>query len=176
MTTQSSRTTRPAAWTWYVAGAVAAVTVGYVAAAVNGAGWAPVGLASLGVGVVLGLALAALAAVTRTYGRRQLVVGAAVLALTTVVATHIWLYRGFCDNWHAVRDQSPQLAMFRPETPWTPSEYLAHELSAGRATLWAVDAVLVVAAAVGTVAVWRRHAMAAGAEQAPLLNDLTPDP
>lgn len=167
---------RSARWSWYAAGAAAAVVVGYVAAVLNRAGWAPVGIMSLGVGLVLGLILAALAAMTHSLGRRQLVAGTVVLALVTVAATHAWLYREFRADWRAARAGSPQLAMFRPEQPWSPREYFAHEFSPGRAVLWCVDAVLVVAAAVGTVAVWHRQATQRRAEQAPPLNPLSSDP
>jgi hypothetical protein len=157
MVAEPSRERRPIPWAWFAAGAVAAVAVGYLAAAMNRTGWTPVGVVSLGVGLVLGLMLSALAAMCGTVGGKQLVVGAAVLSLVTVAATHAWLYRDFCRQWHVARAESPQLAIFRPEAPWSPSEYFAHELSPSRAVLWCVDAVLVVAAAVGTVAMWRRQ-------------------
>jgi hypothetical protein len=165
MTAQSSANRRPPA-PWLAAGALAAVAVGYVAALVSRTGWAPVGLASIGVGLALGLVLSALAAMTRTAGRRQLLVGTAVLALATVAATHVWLYRDFCSAWRAARIESTQLAMFRPEQPWSPAEYFARQLTPGRAVLWSVDAVLVAAAAVATVALWQRQATSvAGVER-----------
>ncbi len=170
MATVSDRRQTPAPWLWLAAGALAAVGVSFVAAAVNRGGWAPVGLTSLGVGVVLGLVLSALAAVVGPCNRRMLIVGTVAMALVTVAATHAWLYRGFCSDWQAERDKSAQVAMFRPETPWSPREYFAHELTPGRAALWAVDAALVVLGSVGTVVVWHRHATIRRAEQAPPLN------
>jgi hypothetical protein len=77
-------------------------------------------------------------------------------ALVTTLAEHAWLYLDFRRQWQEVRAKSPEVALFRPEAPWSPAEYFARELSAGRAPLWALDAVLVIAAAVTVVVVARR--------------------
>jgi hypothetical protein len=117
---------------------------------------APVGILSLGVGLGLGAILTGLAAARHVTCRRRLIIGAALLAIVAVLAEHAWLYRDFRRQWHEARAQSPHIALFRPEAPWSPTEYFAHEASPGRVVLWCADAALVTAATVGTVAVARR--------------------
>jgi ABC-type uncharacterized transport system permease subunit len=141
---------------WYVSGTAAAVAVGWLAAKLQTVGFAPVGLLPLGIGCLLGLALTALAAALRTPRATRLVVGTIVLVLVAVAAEHAWLYRDFRRQWHDARTREPQIAMFRPESPWSATEYFERELTSQRATLWAVDATLIVAGAVATVIVWRR--------------------
>ncbi len=147
---------------WYAAGLVAAIAIAWLAALLHLSGNAPVGLLSLGVGIALGAALSALAASGhrlqggRLAGRRRLVAGTLILALLTVLAQHAWLYHDFRRQWHEARAESPEVALFRPETPWSPREYFARELTPQRAALWFVDAALITAAAVGTALFLRR--------------------
>jgi hypothetical protein len=141
---------------WYAAGLIAAVTIAWLAATLQLSGHAPVGLLPAGVGVALGAVLSAIAASQRLAGRRRLVVGTVILALMTVLAEHAWLYRDFRRQWREARATSAEAALFRPEAPWTPREYFAHELTPQRAALWCTDAALITVAAVGTVLVLSR--------------------
>ncbi|MCI0493175.1 MAG: hypothetical protein L0Z07_09590 [Planctomycetes bacterium] len=141
---------------WYVGSMVAAVAIGWLSARLNLAGLAPVGILPLGIGIALGAAISGLAAAMRVTCRARLVVGTLVFSLVTVAAEHTWLYRDFRRQWHAARTNEPQVALFRPEIPWTPSEYMARELSPGTTVLWAADAALIAGAAIGSVLVWQR--------------------
>jgi hypothetical protein len=134
---------------FYFGGLVAGVAVGWAAAEFNLSGWAPVGLLSLGVGGMLGLVVAKLADLAGVRCPKRLVVGTVLFALVTVFAEHTWLYRDFRRQWTDARAREPQVALFRPETPWSPAEYVRHEWSPGRLALWCVDATLIVASAVG---------------------------
>jgi hypothetical protein len=136
---------------WYVCGLALAAAVGWLAARCHLAGWAPVGILSLAVGIVLGLSVAKLAGVFGVSGRRRLVIGACLIGLAAIFAEHAWLYRDFRRQWREVREANPQVAIFRPETPWTPSEYLRFEATGPRVALWCVDAVLVLGGAIGAV-------------------------
>jgi ABC-type uncharacterized transport system permease subunit len=142
---------------WYITGAGAAVAIAWLAAMLHLSGHAPLGLLSLGVGAALGAALNTLAAMLRVAGRSTTVVSTVIFALVTVLAQHAWLYVDFRRQWHEARAASPEVALFRPESPWSPAEYLTRELTPGRAALWALDAALVVAAAVAVVVWWQRR-------------------
>jgi hypothetical protein len=148
---------------WYAAGLIAAVAIAWLAAVLHLSGHAPIGILSLGTGIVLGMVLSAIAAARhrpqggRAVGRRRLVVGTAILALVTVVAEHAWLYRDFRRQWHEARATSAEVAMFRPEEPWSVGEYFRRELTPRRAALWCLDAALITAAAVGTVLAFDRQ-------------------
>jgi hypothetical protein len=144
---------------WSIAGVIAAISVGWLAAWLYLLHTAPVGIVSLGVGVTLGLILAGLAAAMHVNCRKRLLVGAILLGLLTVVAEHAWLYRDFRRQWRESRAKSPEVAMFRPDAPWSPAEYFARELTPARAMLWGVDAVLIVAAVACTIIVSRRATM-----------------
>ncbi len=139
---------------WFVSGTFAAIAVGWLAARIHVSGHAPVGLTSCSVGVLLGVALSAIAASQRLAGARELLLGTLLLAILTVLAEHAWLYRDFRGQWQEARAKSAAVAMFRPETPPGPREYFAREVNG---PLWCLDAALVAAAAVGTVIVWRRN-------------------
>ena len=136
---------------WYGAGAVAAIVIAWLAALIHASGHAPIGLVSLAVGSALGAVLAKLAATQSIAGAKRLIAGAILLAILAVAAEHTWLYLDFRRQWHEAREKSPQVAVFRPETPWSPSEYFAIEATPEHAALWCADAVIIVASAVGTV-------------------------
>lgn len=142
---------------WYITSAGAALAIACLAAMLHLSGYAPVGLISLGVGAALGAALSAIVAMLRIAGRAPGILTTIVYALVTVLAQHAWLYIEFRRQWHEARANSAQLAMFRPESPWSPAQYLAHELTPARAALWALDATLIVAAAVAVVVWWHRR-------------------
>ena len=142
---------------WYAAGLVAAVAVAWVATLIYRSGHAPVGIVSLGVGVTLGMILSKLAAATHVNCRPRPMVGTVAIALIAVVAQHVWLYRDFRRQWHESRVKSAQVAMFRPESPWSPVEYFGRELTPEQAALWCTDAALISAGAVGTVFILRRR-------------------
>jgi hypothetical protein len=141
---------------WYAAGLFVAIAVGWLAAIVHASGNAPIGIVSLAAGVVLGATLRALAATQRIDSRRMLVVGATLLAFVTVLAQHAWLYHDFRRQWHKVRAESAEVAMFRPEAPWSPREYFTRELTPQRAALWCTDAALITTTTAGTVFILRR--------------------
>jgi hypothetical protein len=134
---------------WYGAGAVAAIVLAWLVALVHASGHAPVGLVSLVVGLALGAILAKIAANQQIVCRTRLIIGTILLAIVAVLSEHTWLYLDFRRQWQESRATSAQVAMFRPEQPWSPSEYFAHELTPQSAALWCVDAVLIVTSATG---------------------------
>jgi hypothetical protein len=142
---------------WYAAGLVAAIALAWLAAMVHASGRAPVGLTSIAIGTMLGAILPAIAATLRVAGRKRLIAGATLLSLVTVLAQHAWLYRDFRRQWHKAWVDSPQVAMFRPEAPWSPAEYFTRELTIQNALLWTIDAALITASAVGTVYLLKRE-------------------
>jgi hypothetical protein len=142
---------------WWLGGAVAAVGIGWAAARLHLAGFAPIGIVSLGVGMMVGGALAAIAASQRLVGQKPLVVGTIVLSVLAVLAEHAWLYVDFRRQWHMARANSAEVAMFRAEAPWPPGEYFARELTPQRCALWTLDAVLIIAAAVAVAIVVQRR-------------------
>jgi len=144
---------------WYLAGAIAAISVAWLAAKLNIAGVAPIGILSLAVGALLGAVLGGIATLTHVTCRKQLVVGAIVLSILAVLSEHAWLYRDFRRQWHEARAANAHVAMFRPVEPWSPDEYLGRELSSGRGVYWCMDAMLVVSAAVVTVLAWPKSSM-----------------
>src|SRR4051794_26885362 len=85
--------------TWYAAGVVIAVLVGWLAAQIHATGHAPIGLISIGVGIVLGVSIGGLAAMQRITCARSVVVGAVVFSLIAIVGEHTFLYRDFCRQW-----------------------------------------------------------------------------
>jgi ABC-type uncharacterized transport system permease subunit len=142
---------------WYITGAGAALAIAWLAAMLHVSGHAPLAIVSLGVGAALGATLSAMAATLRVAGQRNIILSTILFALVTIVAQHAWLYIDFRRQWHEARAASPEVALFRPESPWSPAEYLARELTPGRAGLWTLDAALVVAAAVAVVIWWQRR-------------------
>jgi hypothetical protein len=146
-------------WRWYVSGFVVAAATGWVVTQFHSAGFAPFGLISVGAGLALGAVLGALATTLRVADRSQLVIGTMIFAVVTAFAQHAWLYLDFRRQWHEARAASPEVALFRPEAPWSPAEYVARELTPGRAALWALDGALIVAAALGVVFWLQRRCM-----------------
>jgi hypothetical protein len=136
---------------WYGAGAVAVIVIAWLAALVHASGHAPIGLISLAVGIGLGAILSKIAATLRVAGRKRLIIGTIFLATVAVLAEHTWLYLDFRRQWHEAREKSPQVAVFRPESPWSPREYFTIEATPNRAALWCLDAAIIIASAVGTV-------------------------
>jgi ABC-type uncharacterized transport system permease subunit len=139
-------------WYWFLAGTIAAVAVGWIAAQIHLSGRAPLGLTSLAVGVTLGAALAYLAATLRVAGRTSLLLGTFLLAIVLIAAEHAWLYRDFCGQWREDREKSAAVAMFRDENPPSPQVYFSREFNG---PLWAFDAVVIVGAAIGVVFLWQ---------------------
>lgn len=177
-----------------LSGVVAAVVIGVGAAAVSRAGWAPIGIFPLGVGVLLGVAINSIvaihraaterssakgpvAATQRVAGRTLLVVGTTLLALLTAVAEHAWLYHDFRRQWQEARANSAEVALFRPAEPWSPVEYFSREATPIRVLMWVADAALVVAAAVSTVVFWHcRRTCHFPVGASPAAGPLAPDP
>jgi hypothetical protein len=134
---------------WFGSSAVAAIAIAWVAATIHASGHAPVGLVSVGVGIAIGASLAAIAARQNVRSTRQLIVGTIFIAILTVLAEHAWLYVDFRRQWLESRSNA-QVALFRTESPPSPSEYFSRELTPQSATLWSVDALVIVAAATTT--------------------------
>jgi hypothetical protein len=147
---------------WYAVGAMAAIAIAWLAAVLHIAGRAPIGIISVAVGISLGALLSALAARQRLACRRRLIVGTILLAILAVVAEHAWLYRDFRRQWHEARAKSPEAALFRPESPWSPREYFTNELTTRRAALWCLDGALIIAATVGTALAWNHNRHSVG--------------
>jgi hypothetical protein len=143
----------------FVCGVAAAVALGWLAAKLNVAGFAPVGLLPLAIGIALGGMVGRFATAAGIVSTKRLILTAVLLAIVVVLTEHAWLYRDFCRQWREARTNQAQVAMFRAETPWSPSEYFANEATPGRVALWCIDAALIVVAAVATV--WMsRHLLA----------------
>jgi hypothetical protein len=153
----SDRQRRLNTFLWYVSGIAAAGTVGWLASFFHASGRAPVGLISLVVGSSLGFTLTGLAAGLEIAGTRRLLIGTVVFAILTILAEHTWLYLDFRRQWRESRARNPQVAMFRPEEPLSPSEYFAHEWSPHTAALWTLDAALITGSAVATMFLLRRY-------------------
>jgi hypothetical protein len=142
---------------WYAAGAVAAIVIALLAALVHASGYAPIGVISLAVGIALGVVLRKIAVTQRVAGRRQLIIGTLVLAIVAVLAEHTWLYFDFRRQWQADREKSPQLAIFRPEAPWSPREFFLNEATPQRTAVWCIDALVIIASAVGSIIAFSRN-------------------
>jgi ABC-type uncharacterized transport system permease subunit len=142
----------------YTFGAIVAIAIAWFAALVHRSGHAPIGLVSIGVGVTLGLALGSIAATLRVAGRRRLLITTILFVLVAVIAQHAWLYADFRREWREGRRNSPQVAMFRDESPWTLWEYLKHEATPQRVALWCMDAALIMTSALGSVWMLGRRA------------------
>jgi hypothetical protein len=153
------RSTRYSVLSWYAAGALAAVVIGFVAARFHLWGLAPVGLLSIVVGCVLGASLGWLATFHGVTCRIRLVVGTIALGVVTALSEHAWLYHDFRRQWHEARAKSAEVALFRPETPWSPVEFFARELTPANAALWLLDAALIVAAAIFASIIVQRYSM-----------------
>src|SRR5262249_54916464 len=125
---------------WYGAGAVTAIFVAWVASLIHSSGNAPLGLVSIGVGATLGVFLANLAATLKLTGKNPPFIGAVLPSILCILAEHPWLSLDFRRQWHADQAKTPQVAIFRPDTPWSPAQYFAHELTPRQGALWAVDA------------------------------------
>ncbi len=140
---------------WYAAGTVAAIVIAWLASLVHASGHAPLGLVSIAVGVALGVALWKLAGALRTLvSRRHLVLGALLLSIVTIVGEHTWLYLDFRRQWTAAREKSPQVALFRPESPWSFREFVANEADGKHVTLWSIDAIIILVTTIATVLIF----------------------
>jgi hypothetical protein len=138
-------------------GVLAAVAAGWIAARLNVAGFAPVGLLPLVIGMAVGSAVFWLSRQCGMPGGTRLLVAAGLVAILTVLAEHAWLYRDFCRQWREARASQPQVAMFRAEQPWSPAAYFKDEATPWRMVLWSVDAVVLVLSTVATILIWRRR-------------------
>jgi ABC-type uncharacterized transport system permease subunit len=141
---------------WYAGGLVAAIAVAWLGAMLHVSGHAPIGLLSLGVGILLGAVIGGIAATQKIAAGKRLVVGTILLAIVAVLAEHAWLYGEFRRQWNEARTKSPEVALFRPQAPWSPPEYFARELTSQRAALWCLDAALIVTGAVAAQLVLHR--------------------
>jgi hypothetical protein len=132
-------------------GVAAAVALGWIAARFNVAGFAPVALLPIAIGIVLGIVVVRLGIASGVACRKRLILAAIAVAILAVLAEHAWLYRDFCRQWREARAREPQIALHRPDSPWSPVEYVTREATPGRIAFWCADAALVVAGAVGSV-------------------------
>jgi hypothetical protein len=133
---------------WFAAGLAVALALAWVVAMLHGAFTAPLGLVSIGFGLVLGIALAAIAMLLNLRSQRTLMVGTCILTAIAILAQHAWLYVEFRREWHRARAITPEIAMFRPEAPWSPAEYFGNELKSGRALIWCLDALCIAVPAI----------------------------
>jgi hypothetical protein len=85
------------------------------------------------------------------------------LTFVAIIAQHAWLYVEFRREWHKARAAAPQIAMFRPEAPWSPAEYFGNELKAGSAAVWCLDAVCIAVPAITVFWMMNRKRLQAGA-------------
>lgn len=138
---------------WCLTGFIVSLAIAWCAARVYFSGQAPLGLLSIGVGMALGGIITAIGATLRVKSLRRAMVVAVVFAMVTVLSQHAWLYHGFRQQWQEARSKSPEVALFRPEAPWSPREYFAHELTWQRAALWCLDAVLITVSAAATTSI-----------------------
>ena len=133
----------------FVAGAFAiAILLGWLAATLNAAGWAPLGLLPFVVGAILGVLIMRLAGALQNIGQWPLMIAVVGFAIVTVATEHAWLYRDFRRQWYETRAANAQVALFRPESPWSPIEYVAREFTPTHAMLWSADAVIIIVSAV----------------------------
>ena len=142
---------------WYLGGIAAAIAIAWLAAQVQLSGHAPLGVVSLGVGLALGATLGALGSLADVRCRKRLILGTVLFSILTFSTQHAWMYRDFRRQWHATQTANPQVAIFRPGEPWSPREYFAREATAGRITLWTVDAALIIGTATSMIALWQRR-------------------
>ena len=142
--------------TWTFLGLVTAVLSGAAAASVQLAGFAPLGLTSIATGSALGAALAGLARLCNTWPNRTTLLLTLLFATAAVVTQHVWMYRGYCDQWHRVGDENPAVGLFRNETgPKSVGVYLREEATPVRTLMWGVDAILIAATTAGIFAALR---------------------
>lgn len=138
---------------------VAGTIFSVVTAGLHAKGWAPIGLTSLALGSLVGLAAFGGAWMFGYGHRRGLVVVAAIAGLFAAGLQHEWLYLVYTNQWRAARVKEPHLALFRPETePLGFFDYLKQETTPQRAALWGLDLALTgIAAGVTASLVRRRH-------------------
>src|SRR3972149_1080976 len=107
---------------WYCYGLATAVLVGLLASLVSSAGWTPVGVYSLGVGLAIGGPVTKLPGVVPVTWTKRLLTGTVLMAICTVIAQHAWLYNDYRRQWHVVQNHEPALAIFRPgSAPLSPT-------------------------------------------------------
>jgi hypothetical protein len=155
-------------------GCSVAVVIAWIGALIHRSGYAPVGIVSIGVGIALGAALAAIAAAMHACGSKRLFVATFALALVTAAAQHAWLYADFRREWREARERSPQVAMFRSETPWSVGEYFAREATPQRVAIWVADTVLIAGSTLATVWIMRKRAGADSASPSTPTSDPSP--
>ena len=142
--------------TWTFLGLVTAVLSGGASATIQLAGFAPIGLTSVATGSALGAALAGLARPCNTWPNRTTLLLTLLFASTAVVTQHVWMYRGYCDQWHRVHDENPVVSLFRNESgPKLVDVYLLEEATPVRTLMWGLDAVLIAATTAGIFAAFR---------------------
>lgn len=130
---------------------------GVASGALHAAGISLVAIQSLAVGAVVGVALVGLAATARLTRPRWWM---ALLAAMVAIATqHWWIHKQVMAGRQAAIDKQPAAALFKPD--WAEqsfAEYIQSEATPRAIGLWALDACLLAAAAVGIVEVGRKTA------------------
>src|SRR5262245_875592 len=94
-------------------------------------GYSPLGIVPLAAGVGLGLILAGLAGRFQVALSKQLILLTLLLACIAVLSEHAFIYGDFRQQWRESR-QSPQVAMFRSETPPSLVEFFSSEATPER--------------------------------------------
>ncbi len=147
----------------YSLGLLAAIAVAWLGAVIHASGRAPIGLVSIGMGLILGLAIHKIAVRELLPAASRVVIAAVLLSLVMVLMQHAWLYREYRRQWHDARENSPHVMLFRSEKfkadrPLPPGPYLAREASPHRIALWCADAALIMSSAAATVWIMQRRA------------------
>lgn len=138
------RTTPLGTAAWVLAGLLASVGIAWLAAKLHSAGFAPVVLLPLGVGVALGAAITWLAQQLRQPRLGSVLLIVLLSSIVVVVAEHAWLYQEFRQEWHEALRADPRVALFRPREPWSIGAYFRHEATPQQVVLWSVDAALII--------------------------------
>jgi hypothetical protein len=137
---------------------VAGTIFSVLTAGLHAKGWAPIGLTSLALGSLVGLAAFGGAWMFAYGHRRGLVAVAALAGLFAAGLQHEWLYLVYTNQWRAARIKEPHLALFRPEEePLGFVAYLRQETTPSRAALWTTDLALTALAAGATAYLLRRR-------------------
>ncbi len=137
---------------WFACGTLWALALAWASVGLQSGGFAPVGLLSLLIGILLGGGLAAFARWIEFGHRRAALLGTLGLALLTVGGEHGFSYRRHLQGMERAVQANPKLALARAANeefrPPTVAEYLRASAERGRLWIWGLDAVLIALAAV----------------------------
>ncbi|QDU90301.1 hypothetical protein Pla175_37040 [Pirellulimonas nuda] len=147
----------PSFWSWRLGatvagGGICGVVLSIVTTLLAELGVAPLGLTSLALGAVIGLAAAGTAWLYLYGSRAGLVFAAAGVGGFSAAMQHAWAYFVYVQRWRLNRIENPQVALFRPDDrPLDFSDYLWSDATPANLIWWTED-VLLAALAAGCVA------------------------